>query len=27
MPLARVPEDFRTLLEPSQAVVKALIEC
>ena len=27
MPLARVPEDFHTLLEPSQAVVKALIEC
>jgi threonine dehydrogenase-like Zn-dependent dehydrogenase len=27
MPLARVPHDFHSLLDPSQAVVKAIIEC
>jgi threonine dehydrogenase-like Zn-dependent dehydrogenase len=27
IPLARVPDDFRSLLDPSQAVVKAIIEC
>ncbi|APW43779.1 zinc-binding alcohol dehydrogenase family protein [Rhodoferax saidenbachensis] len=27
MPLARVPADFETLLDPKQGVVKALIEC
>jgi 2-desacetyl-2-hydroxyethyl bacteriochlorophyllide A dehydrogenase len=27
MPLARVPTDFQTLLDPGQGVVKALIEC
>jgi 2-desacetyl-2-hydroxyethyl bacteriochlorophyllide A dehydrogenase len=27
MPLARVPHDFNSLLDPSQAVVKAIIEC
>jgi len=27
MPLARVPTDFPSLLDPSQAVVKAIIEC
>jgi 2-desacetyl-2-hydroxyethyl bacteriochlorophyllide A dehydrogenase len=27
MPLARVPEDFASLLDPQQRVVKAIIEC
>ena len=27
MPLARVPADFATLLDPARGVVKALIEC
>ena len=27
MPLARVPEDFASLLDPAQGVVKAIVEC
>jgi 2-desacetyl-2-hydroxyethyl bacteriochlorophyllide A dehydrogenase len=27
MPLARVPDDFATLLDPTQGVVKAIVEC
>jgi threonine dehydrogenase-like Zn-dependent dehydrogenase len=27
MPLARVPSDFASLLDPSQGVVKAIVEC
>jgi 2-desacetyl-2-hydroxyethyl bacteriochlorophyllide A dehydrogenase len=27
MPLARVPDDFVTLLDPAQGVVKAIVEC
>jgi hypothetical protein len=27
MPLAQVPTQFATLLDPTQGVVKALVEC
>jgi len=27
VPLARVPDEFHSLLDPAQAVVKAIIEC